>query len=275
MGRKQWKERLSGYQKELECRKLAKSTISIYLRVAERFEEFTEKRCINQETIGAYVDKLKRTYRVGTVNLYVIALNVYLKYLGKEELRIKQEHVTQRHSLENVMGVEEYRRLLNYEAANTSSKYYLLIRTLAQTGIRVGELQFITAERLGNGYICIYNKGRAREIYLPSPLLEELRQYCKEQQIVSGAVFRGNTGKPISRVAVWQTLQKDAEKLQISKDKAHPHSLRHMFAKCYMDKYGNLSELADILGHSNVEITRRYTMSSVEEKRKRMEKLGL
>jgi integrase/recombinase XerD len=44
-----------------------------------------------------------------------------------------------------------------------------------------------------------------------------------------------------------------------------------MFAKTYMKKVGNIMELADIMGHSNIEITRIYTLTSADEKRKVMD----
>lgn len=275
MGKKQKEKRLAEYEEKLKQKKLAKSTKDIYFREAKRFEAFIETGGMDQRTIGEYVHCLKSAYRIGTVNLYVIALNVYLKYLGREDLTVKQEHISHRRNLENVISMEEYRNILSYTAKKGDRKHNLLIRTLASTGIRVSELQFITVERLSFGYINVYNKGRAREIYLPDFLLEELKEYCRRQKLSHGAVFRGSTGKPISRIAVWQMLQKIAGELSISKEKAHPHGLRHLFAKSYMNKYDNLFELADILGHSSVETTRIYTVSTVEEKRGRMERLGM
>ena len=58
-------------------------------------------------------------------------------------------------------------------------------------------------------------------------------------------------------------------------EKAHPHSLRHLFALTYIDTYNNIGELADILGHSSLEITRIYLSSSREEKRNKMNRLNL
>ena len=60
----------------------------------------------------------------------------------------------------------------------------------------------------------------------------------------------------------------------IKKEKVHPHSFRH-FAISYMERYGNLAELADLLGHTSIETTRIYTTSTVEEKRRKLNNLGL
>ena len=61
----------------------------------------------------------------------------------------------------------------------------------------------------------------------------------------------------------------------IKKEKVHPRSFRHFFAISYMERYGNLAELADLLGHTSIETTRIYTTSTVEEKRRKLNNLGL
>ena len=50
--------------------------------------------------------------------------------------------------------------LLNYAKRSGRKKYYYIMRTLALTGIRVSELQYITVETLETGRVQVYNKGK-------------------------------------------------------------------------------------------------------------------
>lgn len=165
--------------------------------------------------------------------------------------------------------------MLDYAKRTGRKKYYMLMRVLAGTGIRVGELKYITVEAVRAGNTDVYNKGKLREIFVPNELSEALLEYCREEQIHTGILFEGSKGEAISRNAVWQMLTKLAVRAGVDKRKVNPHSFRHLFAKTYMSKYGNLAELGDILGHSNLETTRIYTITTVEEKRERMNLLGI
>ena len=159
-------------------------------------------------------------------------------------------------SVENVISRKEYQELLNYAKSSGRKKYYYIMRTLALTGIRVSELQYITVETLETGRVQVYNKGKIRDVYLPDVLIRELKKFCREEKENDGIIFRGRGGDPI-------------------KEKVHPHSFRHFFAISYMERYGNLAELADLLGHTSIETTRIYTTSTVEEKRRKLNNLGL
>lgn len=151
--------------------------------------------------------------------------------------------------------------MLDYARKNCRWKDYLIMRTLACTGMRVSELSYITVEALSKGKAQVYSKNKFREIYLPDKLVVELSDYCQSNGLTEGPIFLGSLGTGIDRRSVWEMIQKTAQHCGIEKGKAHPHSFRHLFAKIFMGQYANLAELADILGHSSIETTRRYTMS--------------
>ena len=130
-------------------------------------------------------------------------------------------------------------------------------------------------EILGQHKIDVFSKGKQREIYLPDCLIEELRNYCGSRNLTEGVIFRGNSALPITRVSVYKMFLSIAEAAGVPKEKAHPHSFRHLFAVTYMEHYGNLPELADILGHSSVNTTRIYTMESGESHRRLLGRLRL
>lgn len=101
-------------------------------------------------------------------------------------------------------------------------------------------------------------------------------KYCDQAGINDGIIFTGRTGgKAITSAAIWKGLKNIAKELGIPEETVFPHSFRHLFAKNYMEKIGDITELADILGHSRLETTWIYTKTSSAEKRKRLELLDL
>lgn len=270
------KNTLDLYRAYLENQELAVGTKKIYMRYAKEIEDFSAEKKISKKTVLAYKQNIKqRGAATATLNLAVIAVNKYLKFAGYGNSTVKTEKLQKRRSLENVLSAEEYGMMLASARERGKYKYFYIMKTLAQTGIRISELRYFTVEILSKRKIQVCSKGKAREIYLPDGLLRELKEYCTKEKIRSGVIFRGNTQAPISRAAVYKMLVRIGETAGISKEKIYPHSFRHLFAVTYMNRYSNLTELADILGHSNLETTRIYTLTTAEEKRKRMDQLGL
>lgn len=269
-------KRIDSYKTYLEEQELAEGTIKSYIRYAKQIEGYLEKAGASKQSVLDYKQELKRKeIAPATFNLIIISINKYLKYTGRGEYTVKIQKIQKRKSLENVIGIDEYRQMLQSAKMGGRKKYYYIMRTLAQSGIRVSELKYFTVEILRKKKIVVHNKGKIREIYLPGSLIRELEEYCETANIKTGVIFKGNTGKPISRVSVYKMLVRIGTEAGIPKEKVYPHSFRHLFAVTYMNCYGNLTELADILGHSNLETTRIYTLSTAEEKRKRMDSLGL
>ena len=267
---------LNMYENYLKKCELSEQTCEVYLREAEHFLKYLNGRNVTKELALSYKKELvSQSFAPSTINLYVTAVNKYIKYIGCEDACIKTIRTHKKRSVENVINKSEYKELLAYARTSGREKYYYIMKTLALTGIRVSELRFITVETLKQGSALVYNKGKIREIYLPDKLIGELRQYCGKNDETEGTIFRGKDGAPINRTTVYKMMAYMGDMVGIEKEKVHPHSFRHFFAISYMERYGNLAELADILGHTNIETTRIYTASTVEEKRRRLNNLGL
>lgn len=268
--------KIKKYETYLRSQELAEGTIKIYVRFAKQIEKFIQKAGASKQTVLDFKQELKeKRVSPATFNLAIISVNKYLKFSGYGECVVKTQKIQKRRSLENVISADEYRKMLQAAQKGRRRKYYYIMKTLAATGIRVSELQYFTVEILQKKKIVVNNKGKTREIYLPDGLIQELEEYCASAKIKSGVIFKGSTEKPIGRASVYKALARIGTDAAISKEKVYPHSFRHLFAVTYMNCYGNLTELADILGHSNLETTRIYTLSTAEEKRNRMDHLGL
>lgn len=267
---------LQKYEEYLLAKELAKRTREIYLTQAEKFLEYLKDRTITKEENIAYKKLLlEQGKKPSTVNLELTAVNSYLKYVGYADCTVKIQKLQRRPLQDNMMTAEDYKKLLAWAKESGREKYYCIMRTLALTGIRISELSDCTVEAAEKGKFLVYNKGKCREAYLPEKLVADLKAYCRQNAITEGVIFRGSRGKPISRNAVYNMLVKLADELGIPQGRVHPHSFRHLFAVTYMQQYSNLFDLADILGHSSLEITRIYTAVTGEERRKKLNKLDL
>ena len=147
--------------------------------------------------------------------------------------------------------------------------------TLCSTGIRIGELSFITVEAVRAGRAEINLKGKNRTIILQKKLRNKLQQYIKKQNLERGYVFRTKNGRPLDRSNICHDMKKLCAEAQVDRRKVFPHNLRHLFARTYYTIEKNLAHLADILGHSRIETTRIYVAVSAREHERTLQKMKL
>lgn len=263
------------FEEYLHSIDLSVHSISLYSSQARKFENYLNGRCITADLLKDYINILTETHSPGTINTYIIAINHYLKWKGCIQFKRKTRKIQKKQSLDNVLSKEEYQTLLSYAKESGREKYYLIMRVLAGTGMRISELLSMTVDMIRNNQIIVYNKSKYREIYIAESLKTEILKYCENKRITTGYIFKGRKTETMNRHSIWEMLKKLADMTGVPQEHVYPHSFRHLFAKTYMMKYGNIAELASLLGHSSLEVTRIYTLTSAAEKRKEIEQLGL
>ena len=149
------------------------------------------------------------------------------------------------------------------------------METICATGIRVSEVRYITAEAVNAERAEISLKGKIRTILIPGKLRRKLQKYAKKQKIVSGEIFLTRNGKGLSRRQIWAEMKYICGKAGVAASKVFPHNLRHLFAKTFYKACRDVVQLADVLGHSSVETTRIYLISTGDEYVRRMDRLNL
>lgn len=274
--RKQAEEKLVEYEKDMQIQELSARTIHKYLADIGDWLEQMEGGIITKEMVISYKKELSKGYKVTSVNSKIISLNRYLRWLGFPDLVVRTERIQTPNVLDKMITKENYFAMLKFAKDTGRIKLYYIMKTIAGTGLRIGELKYVTVQAITDGYTQIWNKGKYRYIYFSEPLCMELMEYCNDSGISEGIVFIGRKeGKVITSAAVWKGLKNLAKELGIPEDTVFPHSFRHLFAKNYMEKVGDITELADILGHSRLETTWIYTKTTSAEKRKRLGLLDL
>ena len=169
----------------------------------------------------------------------------------------------------------EYCRLVQAAQDKKNPRLALVIQTICATGIRVSELQYITAEAVRTGYAQVSSKGKCRLIFLPKRLRKLLLHYLQKQKITAGAVFVTRNGKPLDRSNIWREMKALCQNAKVAEEKVFPHNLRHLFARTYYALEKDVSRLADILGHSSINTTRLYTIESGEVHARQLDRMDL
>ena len=149
------------------------------------------------------------------------------------------------------------------------------MQTICSTGIRISELRYFTVENLKRGEVTVRCKNKTRTVLVPGVLKKRLLQYAKEKKIRSGSVFVTRSGKPLDRSNVWAQMKRLCAKANVDPGKVFPHNLRHLFARVFYGIEKDIAKLADILGHSNINTTRIYIITTGAEHQRRMENMRL
>ena len=170
---------------------------------------------------------------------------------------------------------KEYNRLLSTARGQGKARLELLLETICATGIRVSEVQYVTVEAAQQGRTEISLKGKIRTILLPQKLCRKLLKYAKKQKTVSGEIFLTRNGKSLSRKQIWSEMKALCQAAGVEKTKVFPHNLRHLFAAAFYQACKDIVRLADVLGHSSIETTRIYLITTGDEHARLLNQLQL
>jgi site-specific recombinase XerD len=236
-------------------------------------ESANPAKIADKEALLAYKEALTARLAPATVNRHIAAINLFLKWAGLEKLCLKALKVQERTTATRNLTICEFELLIDTAMRTKKEKVALIMLTLASTGIRIGEMRYITAEAVECGAAIIHSKGRIRTVILPTQLKQSLEVYIKKRGIKSGPVFLGPIEIPISRSYVAWAMKDIAKKCGIDPTKIFPHNLRHYFARRFLEAGNLLSDLADTLGHKSIDTTRRYLHSTEAEKREQIGKV--
>lgn len=202
------------------------------------------------------------------------AINKYLEFLKKDKLRLSAVKIQQKNFLENVISDADYKFLKNRLKKDGNMEWYFVVRYLAATGARVSELIQIKVEHVFKGYFDLYSKGgKLRRLYIPKTLKTETESWLKDKGITSGYLFLNRFGERITVRGISQQLKNYANKYGLNPKVVYPHSFRHRFAKNFLEKFNDISLLADLMGHESIETTRIYLRKTASEQQEIVDKI--
>lgn len=268
---------LNAYLQSLKNQERSQNTVEKYAHDVAAFLSFAGDVPITHQLVITYKKQLEQQYAPTSVNSKLAAINGYLAFCGLPQCKVKPLKLQRRifAPAEKELTQAEYKRLLAAAKGQSNERLYLVMQTICSTGIRVSELQYITIAAAERGRADINCKGKRRVVFLTPELCKMLLRYTKKRGIQSGTIFLSRTGKPLSRHRIWADMKALCKGAGVEKSKVFPHNLRHLFARTFYSIEKDLGRLADVLGHSNINTTRIYTMDCGQEHMRILRRLPL
>ena len=238
---------LTRFAKYLRQEEREPSTIEAYLRAAKKFTAWLDGRTVTKELTAEWkAQLLEQGYRPVSVNAMLAAVNKLLVCMGREDCKVRYL------KLQRQMFRKSEREL-------TRAEYQ----------------QLLDAAQARDGVVEIALKGKIRTILLPAKLCRKLLKYAKKRNIRQGQIFLTKKGNGLSRKFIWAEMKKLCEAAKVARSKVFPHNLRGLFARTFYAACRDVVRLADVLGHSSIETTRIYLLSTAKESARQLDRLGL
>lgn len=271
-------EQIAQYGRHLCAEERSPATVEKYLRDVRAFALWLDGGPVTKEALTGWKERLLAERRApSTVNAALSALNGLFRFLGWEDCRAKFLKIQRRlfRDRSRELTRPDYERLIAAARERGQERLALLMESICATGIRVSEVRYITVEAARQGRAEIHLKGKIRVILIPGKLCRKLLKYAKKQKTISGEIFLTGNGKGLSRRQIWAEMKRLCQYAGVAPSKVFPHNLRHCFAVAFYRAYKDIAKLADVLGHSSIETTRIYLLTSGEEHQRQLDRLGL
>ncbi len=272
-------EQFAAYDGHLRHEERTPGTREKYLRDVRAFALWLDGGAVTKEAVTDWKERLLtvKHYAPSTVNAALSALNGLFRFLGWEDCRARFVKVQRRLFRDPARELTrpDYDRLIATARELGRDRLALVMETICATGVRVSEVRYITVEAAQRGRAEVSLKGKIRTILIPTKLARKLLKYAKKHKTVSGEIFLTGNGKRLSRRQIWAEMKRLCVYAGVEPSRVFPHNLRHLFATAYYRAYKDIAKLADMLGHSSIETTRIYLLTSGAEHQRQLDRLGL
>ena len=258
---------IAKFEKHLRKEEKSRNTIQKYVRDVMAFYSFAGERNITKELALEYKRSLEKQYTATSVNSMLAAVNALFAFLGCNACKLKTvkiQKLTYRPD-EKDLAENEFNRLLSAAERKKKTRLCMILITILGMGVRVSELRYVTVEAVKSGKATVTCKGKTRTVFIVKKLQKKLLRYIREQGIKSGSVFITRTGRAMDRINIWREMKSICKEAHVNPSKVFPHNLRHLFAKVFYRAKKDIAKLADFLGHSNINTTKIYIMTTCNE----------
>ena len=260
--------------------------INEYLDYCENIRQMSKITLLNKQCI---LTKFARDTKIDTVkNLTNHIYNSWLRqefaaHIAPSSINIYASTILCLLKFQKNNGLEinfNFNNISHFKAVGTARKFYtrkeieqvlkyvddtdaLMIKILAETGMRIAELVSLKVENLDKTKITFIGKGaKSREVYINIETLKALQNYLGRYQIQEGSLWqvvggvKTKNSQPPTVATVRKNLQKAFERAGF--EGFYPHALRHSFATDLQKKGASVSEIKEMMGHSSIATTERY-----------------
>lgn len=259
---------------------LARNTLEAYQRDTHSFLTFIKNQSIEHwkniedtHIIDFLFYKKKAQYAPASLCRNLVALKVLFRFLKREGLIDKNatQHLDSPklwQLIPEILSPEEIDNLFAQPALDTieGARDRAILEVLYASGLRVSELCQLQLYDVDDTYLRIKGKGgRERIVPVGRKAMEAIDYYLSYRDRKTDdrqqALFVTKRNRPIHRIKVWQIVKHYAKQAGILKN-IFPHTFRHSFATHLLDNGADLRVIQEMLGHSSISSTDRYTQVS-------------
>ena len=256
-----------------QCRRHCRpNTLRNSLIAIDQFLDFitqagkTRMEEITREDLGAWIEHGQdKGLKASTVKMRLRTLNAFLRYLIERDV-IRPEVLSRRiiikvpDSLPRAMDPDELKRLLS---VIDMIRDRAMILVLLRTGMRIGELlnTLVKDVNLTERRIAIYEAEKTRigrVVYLSDDAIGAVKVWLKKRDPHKASLFYGQGRHRVTYPAARAMFNKYLNRAGLSHRGYSLHCLRHTCATELLNAGMRLECLQQLLGHSSIEMTRRY-----------------
>jgi integrase/recombinase XerD len=254
---------------------LSPHTLEAYRRDIETFldflkpQELTSWNAIDQQhVINFLAQKKEQEYATASLCRHLVAIKVFFRFLKREGVVTKNiadvlETPKLWQMIPEVLSPEEIEHLLAQPKTHTckGARDRAILEVLYASGLRVSELCQLKLYDVDDTFLRVQGKGgKERIVPIGKQAIAAIDHYlsfrdCPEKEVIL-FVTKGN--QPMHRIGIWQMVKHYAKQAGIQKN-ISPHTFRHSFATHLLDNGADLRIIQEMLGHSNISSTDRYT----------------
>ncbi|MGB9743717.1 MAG: tyrosine-type recombinase/integrase [Desulfurella sp.] len=247
---------------------LSVKTVESYESDLKPFCEYFKDRQLDNINLFDYVNNLKKLYKPASLNRKLSSLRAFLTFIRKHyQLEIDLSY------LKNVKVNFKIEKPIDYEFLKTlftDTRNGLILLFFYATGLRVSELINLKISDIyfDAGLIRVVTKGsKMRLLPVSMDVLSKIKDYIantRSNYLNSESkdyLFLSRQGKPFTRAAIWKIIKQESRAKGFD---LHPHSLRHLYATHLLERGANIKIIQELLGHSSLNTTQRYTFVSDE-----------
>jgi len=265
----------------------SENTIKCYVGDLKQVGEIASLCNVNIEDIDdAFIEKIKldffkRGLSVKTVNRKLISISRYLQTIDRAEdipvknnIKIVFAKFQHQEYLKDMMNLSDFNRIVRFAEAEKDHRAIAVLYTLFMTGMRVSEMLQLKVDDSKANIVSVKGKGtKYRHVFIPIKLKKYWAAYLRVRMDTDPAAFFTGPCGPMNRQTVHRMIKKYAGRARVKLKKAHAHNFRHLCALEMIRNGLSIDEVADILGHSDINITRIYTRKTEKQLLKAINKM--
>jgi integrase/recombinase XerC len=249
-------------------------TLRAYSRDLDEFASFLDEKPkdIDYLDIRSYIASLHhRELKKSSISRKLAAIRSFFKYLHREGY-VKKNPAKLVSSpkvpktLPRFLDVDETFSLMDTPKGDTfrPTRDKAMLELLYSSGLRVSELTSLDVVDLDMKESVVRVKGKGRKeriVPIGSKSMEALQNYLPERISLkkkSPALFLNNRGGRLTQRSVRRILVNYSRMINLTGD-VGPHTLRHTFATHLLHEGADLRSIQELLGHSSLSTTQKYT----------------